>query len=151
VSPLSKPRHRAREIALQMVYRYDVAEASTGKPAPGGEELIAEIRQHFEHFRVPAELREFAAQLVAGTLAALPELDQLIETHASHWKVSRMPFVDRGLLRMAVYELKHLPESPPSVVIDEAIELAKEFGSAESPAFVNGVLDAIRATLRAGA
>jgi transcription antitermination protein NusB len=137
-----KARHQAREVAFQILYRYD----QLPEHPPG--ELSAEIRDHFEHFHVSDELREFAALLAAGTLTHAPELDTLLEQHASNWKISRMNVIDRNLLRMAIFELIHVPETPPSVVIDEAIELAKQFGTAESPAFINGVLDAVKNSLQ---
>lgn len=141
-----KSRHRAREVALQILYRYDLSKNTDSNPAI--QELIRELDHHFEHFQVPQELREFAARLVSGTLMEIAELDSLLEKSASNWKVGRMPSVDRSLLRMAVYELKHFPETDASVVIDEAIELAKQFGTAETPAFVNGILDSVRAQVR---
>ena len=81
---------------------------------------------------------------MAGSLRELSTLDGLLEKHSSNWKVGRMGFVDRNLLRMSIYDLSHFPDTPASVVIDEAIELAKQFGTAESPAFINGVLDAVK-------
>jgi N utilization substance protein B len=74
----------------------------------------------------------------------MAELDGILEQHVSNWKVARLGFVDRSLLRMAAYELKYLRETPASVVIDEAIELGKEFGTEDTPSFVNGVLDALK-------
>lgn len=144
--PGSRGRHRAREVALQILYRYDVAAHEPGGVVPKvGPELVADLNKHFDHFTVPPETREFAAQLVAGTLSDMASIDGLLETHASNWKITRMASVDRSLLRMAIYELTQIAEVPPSVVIDEAIELGKQFGTAETPAFVNGVLDAVKA------
>src|SRR5690348_4596070 len=100
-----KSRHRAREIALQILYQYDLASHSTGQPVPQGSALIHGLQRHFEHFAVPETLREFTAQLVAGTLQEIQNLDQLIEKHASNWKVTRMSSVDRSLLRLATYEM----------------------------------------------
>jgi len=85
---------------------------------------------------------------VAGTLLHQTELDPLLERHAANWKLSRMSFVDRSLLRMAAYELAHLPETPANVVINEAVELGKQFGTSDTPSFVNGILDALKAALR---
>ena len=144
-------RHRAREAALQVLYRLDIATPAGTPMAPlSSQELIAEFRNHFEHFDVPEDSREFAAQLTAGCLASLQVIDAVIESHASNWKLARMAFVDRSLLRLATYELTSMKETPASVVIDEAVELGKKFGTAESSAFVNGVLDAIRASVEAG-
>jgi N utilization substance protein B len=150
MSTQPKTRHRAREIALQILYRYDMAKAATPNLAPPeGAALAKEISQHFDHFQVTPDIREFTARLVAGTLLHQGALDPLLERHAANWRISRMSYVDRSLLRMAAYELAHLPETPPAVVIDEAIELAKQFGTSDTPAFVNGILDAIKAELQA--
>ncbi len=132
-------RHRAREIALQILYQYDPS-----PPHPKEEELIQELQEHYSHFRVPENLRDFIGQLVAGTLHHLAALDEILEKYASNWKITRMSTVDRCLLRMATYEMIYLSESSPLIVIDEAIELAKQFGAADSSSFINGVLDSIR-------
>jgi len=136
-------RHRAREVALQILYRYDVDSHSNGIQPPADMALAADLAKHFDHFQVPQALREFAAELVAGTLRKMPQLDETIEKHATNWKVSRMAFIDRSLLRMAIYEMGHFPDTARAVAIDEAIELAKQFGTSDTPAFVNGILDAI--------
>ncbi|MBI2711421.1 MAG: transcription antitermination factor NusB [Bdellovibrio sp.] len=137
-------RHRAREIALQILYQYDLNALASGKVPPTDLALVADLRHHFDHFSVPESLREFAAELVAGTLANLAKLDSELEKHASNWKVARMSSVDRSLLRMATFEMTRMGSVPETVVIDEAIELAKAFGTEDTPSFVNGVLDAIK-------
>ncbi|OFZ80029.1 MAG: transcription antitermination factor NusB [Bdellovibrionales bacterium RIFOXYD1_FULL_53_11] len=136
-------RRRAREVALQILYGYDLAENDAGRPIPTGEQLAADIARHFDHFGVEDGLRVFAAELVAGTLLSRSSIDQLIETNATNWKLSRMSFIDRNLLRMSIHEMNHFADIPKSVTIDEAIELAKQFGSEESPSFINGILDAV--------
>lgn len=148
----NSPRHQAREVALQILYRYDMAlqgeQAAGGEPQTTPTALINELNHHFDHFGVPQDLRAFAAELVAGTVRSMNDLDGILEKHASNWKIGRMGFVDRNLLRMSIHELKSFPDTPASVVIDEAIELAKQFGTAESPAFINGVLDAVKGAVR---
>jgi N utilization substance protein B len=139
-----KSRHRAREIALQILYQYDLAKHSSGQLPPKDHELVRSLMHHFEHFSVPDTLREFVGQLVTGTLTQVEKLDELLEKHTANWKVARMSSVDRSLLRMATFEMVHCTEVPPSVVIDEAIELAKQFGTSETPAFINGILDSIK-------
>ncbi|OFZ21961.1 MAG: transcription antitermination factor NusB [Bdellovibrionales bacterium GWB1_55_8] len=146
-------RHLAREIALQFLYRHDMEKQSDGvlssSATAGFDSVLARaLQDHFEHFQVPADVREFSAQLVAGTLKELAELDVLIEKHASNWKMARMALVDRNLLRLSAYELLRFPETAASIVIDEAIELAKEFGTSDSPAFINGILDALQRQIR---
>lgn len=139
-------RHRAREFALQILYRFEIEPPEASSLTIAG--LSSELRHHFEHFKVPDELREFTGHLVAGTLLAKDEIDPLLEKQSPTWKLARMPIIDRSLLRMATYELRGEADTPASVVIDEAVELAKTFGTQETPAFVNGVLDALRKTLR---
>jgi N utilization substance protein B len=140
---MSTPRHRARETALQILYRYDSA-----NEVPTGHALIEDLQKHFDHFQVPPQAREFAAELVSGTLSRRSELDELLEKYAHNWKVSRMSSIDRTLLRMAAHEMTHFQDIPHSVTIDEAIELGKQFGSAETSSFINGILDAIAQSLK---
>jgi N utilization substance protein B len=90
------------------------------------------------------EVQTFADSLVRGTLENASEIDRLIATHATHWSLSRIAPVERNILRLAAYELLHCPDIPERVAINEAIELAKLYGSEESGAFVNGILDQIR-------
>lgn len=85
----------------------------------------------------------FMDELVAGTVARLEHIDQQITGHAEHWRIERMPAVDRNILRLAVYEML-FGGTPPPVVIDEALELARRFSNEESVQFINGVLDAVR-------
>ena len=139
-----KSRHRAREIALQILYQYDLNQHSTGKIAPTDHALVNELVNYYNHFKVAEELREFIGQLVVGTLKETQNLDSILEKHATHWKISRMSSVDRSLLRMALYEMTHMKDTPRTVVIDEAVELAKQFGTAETPAFINGILDQVQ-------
>jgi N utilization substance protein B len=139
-----KSRHRSREIALQILYQYDLNSAAKSQATPSPKELIEHLKYHYDHFAVPEPLREFIGQIVAGTLNHLTEIDSLLEKQAAHWKVARMGSVDRSLLRMAAYEMLYLKETPTSVVIDEAVELAKQFGTSDTPAFINGILDGIK-------
>jgi N utilization substance protein B len=131
-------RRRARGAALQMLYQWEVGRASADEairtywPAhDGGNEL-------------PDPLREFANGLVRGTIDRVPEIDALLAAHAQNWRVERMAIIDRLVLRLAAYELLAEPDTPPRVVINEAIELARTFSGDEAVAFVNGVLDAVR-------
>ncbi len=136
-------RHRAREIALQILYQYDLAQRLP--VAKLDTRLVGELKNHYDHFQVPPELRTFVGDLVAGSLGSVKELDALLEKHTANWKVSRLSAIDRCILRMAVYEMLHFPEMPRAVIIDEAVELAKAFGSDDSSSFVNGVLDQVLA------
>jgi len=127
-------RRRGREYALQLLYQLDV-----GK---GNEEEAAAT--FWEGKQDPSESRAFAERLVKGTLEHLDEIDAILREGLQHWRLQRIAAVDRSVLRMAVFELRYDRETPPVVVIDEAIELAKRFGGEESGAFVNGVLDGVR-------
>jgi transcription antitermination protein NusB len=138
-----KSRHLAREIALQILYRQDVL-LGGGIPQSAAVNVESELALHFKHFKVPEDLQNFATDLVQGTLKNITELDLLIEKHSKNWKVSRMGTVDRNLLRMSAYEILNFPAIPTPVTIDEAVELAKQFGNEETPAFVNAILDSIQ-------
>jgi len=95
--------------------------------------------------------RRFARELVEGTVAHLETIDARIEAQAQHWRLERMAVIDRLILRMAVYEFLYRPDTPRTVVIDEAIELARTFSEQDSVRFVNGVLDGIHHATAAGA
>jgi len=127
-------RRRARECALQMLFQIDLIGI---EPAEVFEQFWA------EHLTEP-DVRSFSQDLVDGVHAAKIELDARIAVAAKHWKIDRMAVVDRNILRMALYEMDRQPQTPVPVVIDEAIEVARRFGSEESARFVNGVLDAVR-------
>ncbi|MBF0526339.1 MAG: transcription antitermination factor NusB [Deltaproteobacteria bacterium] len=129
-------RRRSREAALQLLFQLDVTHQSA-------EESIGEFLNNFD---IPEEVRPFTVDLVMGVFRNRAELDGIIQKHSQHWRVVRMSGVDRNTLRMAVYELMYL-DVPSRAVINEAIELGKKFGTEESGAFVNGVLDAIAQSL----
>ena len=154
-APSHHSRHHAREIALQILYRYDVnatgaAKAEEATPVPTGIALAEDLKKHFEHFQVTEGVREFAAELVAGTLKNVADLDLEIEKYANNWKISRMALIDRNLLRMALFEMSRFKDIPAAITIDEAVELAKQFGTADTSSFVNAILDSYRKTSLAG-
>ena len=91
-----------------------------------------------------AKTREFARRLADGVLAEQPAIDPLIKKYAENWEMGRMAAIDRSLLRLAAYELLHEPETPINVIINEALEIAKKYSTAESSKFVNGILDKIK-------
>jgi len=127
-------RRTARECALQMLYQYDV-----GKHLPD-----AILESFWEMNEQPDKVREFASQLFRGTLMRLKEIDRLIQGHTKNWRLSRMAAVDRNVLRVAVFELLSDARTPDTVVINEALEIAKKFSTNESAQFVNGILDSIK-------
>lgn len=140
-APRADRRHHARESALQMLYQWEV----------GGQAL----EEVFESYRVvrPRLLDEageaMAVALVRGTATHLDRIDPLIEARAEHWRIERMPVVDRLILRLAVYEFLETPATPRSVVINEALELARTFSTDAAVKFINGVLDGIGRALDA--
>jgi N utilization substance protein B len=133
---MSGPRHQAREAALQILYFWEV-----GRSEPG-QAIGAYFREHQPE--ADDAVRDFAAALVTGTIAELPEIDALIERHSEHWRVARLAVVDRLILRLATWELRHAGDTPAAVVLNEALELARTFSTEEAVRFVNGVLDGIR-------
>ena len=131
-------RTKARECAVQMLYQWDV----TREPMERVAGLFWRIRTSTDETRARAE------QLAGGAQAAVEGIDAAIAAAATNWRLERIAAIDRNILRVGAYELMHEPETPPSVIIDEAVEMAKRFGEVDSPSFVNGVLDAIRASTR---
>jgi transcription antitermination protein NusB len=137
-------RRRAREAALQILYASEVG----GVDAEEAMAAHAEILEQPARLQTP-EAREFAARLVLGTERSVEEIDPLIAGAAEHWRPSRMAIVDRVILRLAVYQMLHVADVPPVVVIDESVELARMYSGDESGGFVNGILDAIRKKIEA--
>jgi transcription antitermination protein NusB len=135
-------RHRAREAALQMLYQWEVGRADVDEVA----DTYWSIGQPGARAATPG-VREFASSLFRATARSLGEIDPLIAEAAEHWRLSRMATIDRLVLRIAVCELTRVTDTPPAVVINEALELARTFSGEEAVGFVNGVLDAIRRRL----
>lgn len=127
-------RSRCREWALQFLYQGEFS----GPPDPTA------LEQFWSHFQDEGAPPAYLKELVAGVGSHLEELDALIVRYSEHWRLERMTVVDRNLLRLAIYELLYQPEIPPKVVINEAVEMAKRYGSEASGAFVNGILDQVR-------
>lgn len=134
-------RRRARGFALQALYHADITEVSVARAL---QDLWAGLLdgEGFDDGRPQeSEEVEFAQRLATGAEAQRAEVDALIEQCSTNWRVARMPVVDRNILRMAAFELMNFEDVPPTVSINEAIELAKRFGTKESRAFVNGIVD----------
>ncbi len=130
-------RREGRELALQMLYALDI------NPLEQREAL-----QLFrDNTRAAGNVRVFAEDLVAGVVANLAAIDGAIEAKSKNWALGRMARVDLSILRLAVYELLFRPDIPKNVTINEAIEVAKKFGTEDSPAFVNGILDEVASTI----
>lgn len=98
----------------------------------------------FQEQKAASEVEGFARELFQGAVNDVERLDGLVREHAAHWRLERMAAVDRSILRVALWELLHHPETPPNAVINEALEIARRFSGEDSVQFVNGVLDAIR-------
>jgi N utilization substance protein B len=132
-------RSRAREVALQLLLQRDL-----------NARVTRQAIEPFAHDRLrDAELERFALALYDGTQRYLADIDTGLSAAAENWRLPRMAAVDRNVLRLGAFELLHMPETPASVVMNEAIELARRYGSADSPGFVNGVLDRLYRTGRA--
>jgi N utilization substance protein B len=131
-------RTKARECALQILYQWDL----TREPIDRVAGLFWQIRTSTE------ETKAMAERLARGAAGELERVDQAIGRASTHWRFERLAAVDRNILRIATYELMVETGTPASVIINEAVEIAKRFSEADAPAFVNGVLDAIKRSVR---
>ncbi len=133
-------RRKSRELALQMLFQADM-----------GKQQKEEVRRSFwrERAEVGRETRGFADDLFGVASDRAREIDEMIERHAEHWRMDRMAAVDRNILRLGVAEFLGYPETPRPVIINEALEIARRFSTAESVNFINGVLDSVGRELEA--
>ena len=127
-------RRKARELAVQLLYQNDLAKMDPEEA----------MHLFWEHFPVDMEVREFCTQLVLGTLDRLAVIDELLSEASENWSLNRMSVVDRNVLRLATYELLDRPDIPPSVSLNEAIEIAKKYSTPDAAMFINGVLDRVK-------
>jgi transcription antitermination protein NusB len=131
-------RRKAREVTLQVLYALDVQEI-----------VLQEAMDLFwNNFDAPEEARKFSFDLISGTWSNLEQIDGLISGSSDNWTIGRMSRVDKSILRMAVYELLFCLDIPPKVTLNEAIDIGKVYGSENSGAFINGILDALYVKLR---
>ncbi|MEA2336476.1 MAG: transcription antitermination protein NusB [Thermoanaerobaculia bacterium] len=126
-------RRKARELAVQMLYQYDLS-----GNAP---DMIIETFEDLQKSK--PNTREFATKIFRGTVDHIADIDGMIQAQAENWRLSRMAVVDRNIIRLSVYEFLHETGTPKLVVIDEAIEIAKRYGNDKSSQFINGILDGI--------
>jgi N utilization substance protein B len=126
-------RRKARELALQMLFQHDL---SGNEP-----DMIVSTFEDLQKSK--PNTREFATKIFRGTVDHMPKIDDMIQQQADNWRLSRMAVVDRNIIRMSVYEFLHETDTPKLVIIDEAIEIAKKFGTQKSSQFINGILDGI--------
>ncbi|MGI8468245.1 MAG: transcription antitermination factor NusB [Pyrinomonadaceae bacterium] len=129
-------RRKARECALQILFAADVAKTPS-------DVLTQDYWNELGETDIDAETREFADQLAKGALRDIEKVDEQIRLRAEHWRIPRMAIVDRNVLRLAVYEFL-LGETPYTVVINEALEIARRFSTFEATQFINGILDAVK-------
>ena len=125
-------RRRSREYALQILFQLELS---------GGELNEDMLREFWEGNEEPEDVKAFTRDIVRATLENLNEIDAIIKKAAEHWSIERMAVIDRNILRAAAYELFYRPDIPNTVVINEAIEVAKKYSTQESAAFINGILD----------
>ena len=130
-------RRQAREAALQVLFAADVSSDL------GPESVGTAFEDVLREFSLPQRARDRAIELVRGVAENRKTIDEAVSARSTHWKLGRLATVDRNILRIATWELLFDPQIPAEVVIDEAVEIARRFGGAPSPAFVNGVLDQI--------
>lgn len=135
-------RRRSRERALQILYQWDMRKQPVGDAIDSFYSSLSSEEESNEN--TPPD--QFMEALVQGTVERAEEIDQRIAAHSAHWRLERMPAVDRNILRLAVFEML-AKELAPAIIIDEALELARRFSGDESVAFVNGVLDAVHKEL----
>jgi N utilization substance protein B len=135
-------RRKARVCALQMLFQYDVAR-------PRVDDLIVTYWDSFGE-EAGDVARDFSNNLAVGAISHLEEIDNLIKLRAENWRINRMAVVDRNILRLAIYEFLYEPDTPKTVVINEALEIARRFSTFEATQFINGILDAIKRDLEAG-
>jgi transcription antitermination protein NusB len=134
-------RRRSRQRALQILFLWDVRRQPVEEATQAYFDTL-----YSEESRTQPQRDAFLDQLVSGAVESVEETDRRITLHAAHWRIERMPTVDRNILRLAVYEMMH-SDTPAAVVIDEALELARRYSNEESVLFVNGVLDAVHREL----
>ena len=123
-------RRKARELALQMLFQHDLSGNAPDTILSTFEDLQ----------KSKPNTREFATKIFRGTVDNLTKIDDMIQAQADNWRLSRMAVVDRNIIRMSVYEFLHETDTPKLVIIDEAIEIAKKFGTQKSSQFINGIL-----------
>ncbi|MDI6840357.1 MAG: transcription antitermination factor NusB [bacterium] len=128
-----KNRRKARELALEALYRHEIAHE-----AP--EDILTDI---FSRTHVPSSIKKFAHDIVLETTSRICELDQIISSVAKNWRLDRIAIIEKNILRAAICELLYFTDIPPKASINEAIELAKKYSTAESGKFVNGILDRV--------
>ncbi len=127
-------RRQSRETALQLLYALDITRANVKEV----------LRTSWAEKMLSPEIRDFTTTLVTGVIEHRDEIDAFIQECSTNWSLERIGLVERNILRFAIYELCFLPDIPPNVTINEAVEVAKKYGTEEAPAFINGILDRVK-------
>src|SRR5919204_6059023 len=127
-------RRQSRETALQLLYALDITRANVREV----------LRAGWAEKMLSPEIRDFTTTLVTGVIERRDEIDTFIQEYSTNWSLERIGLVERNILRFAIYELCFLPDIPPNVTINEAVEVAKKYGTEEAPAFINGILDRVK-------
>ncbi|MFP3903053.1 MAG: transcription antitermination factor NusB [Armatimonadota bacterium] len=140
-------RRKARELGLSILFASDVGEQGAARALMAAEQMLEVMMEHWdmdsdETEKLKPEIQEFGTELARMYFLDATEIDRLIEEFSHDWAIDRMPGIDRNILRLAIGELKHFPDVPISATINEAVELAKIYGTEESGKFVNGILGA---------
>ncbi len=130
-------RRKSRELALQCLYQID----QSGNP-------LTDVAGMSDHFDVNKKAVPYAQELLTGIQSQWGTINNMIEQHAKNWRLSRMAVIDRNILRIACFELAHMPDVPSSVILNEAIEIAKRFSTDDAAPFINGILDSICHNIR---
>ncbi len=133
------PRSSSRQLAMQFLYQLDVQKG----------ESLRSLDSFLQEYGKEDGIRERAKEWIQATWRNQKPIDELIQSVSSNWELHRISTTDRSNLRLAVYQLLHCPDIPAKVVINEAVELAKRFSTAQAPGFINGVLDALQKKIRA--
>ena len=139
-------RRKSREFAVQILYEIEMKGSDPKSVLDLYKKGQAKELREFEGMSDDAQ--KFGMELLDGTYRNRKEIDELIERHSLHWKLARMAVVDRNILRLAVYELLYLHDVPTNAILNEAIEIAKKFGTEDSSAFINGILDKVAKEVR---
>src|ERR671933_732705 len=127
-------RRQSREAALKLLYALDITR----------EDVKEVLRTRWAEALMSDEIRDFTTTLVTGVIRHWNEIDAFIQECSTNWSLERIGLVERNILRFAIYELWFLPDIPPNVTINEAVEVAKKYGTEEAPAFINGILDRVK-------
>jgi transcription antitermination factor NusB len=127
-------RRQSRETALQILYALDITRVNVREM----------LRDGWTEKMLSPEIRDFTTALVTGVIERRDEIDACIQECSTNWSLERIGLVERNILRFAIYELCFLPDIPPNVTINEAVEVAKKYGTDEAPAFINGILDRVK-------